>query len=95
MQALRAVKDIPSPSARVQRLIGTPSVSEASALLSSNHGELIVYKQKSVGMTVAIARVVNDLASFASHRSRRGALNNEELFTARIFSDCWLGAWES
>lgn len=64
VQALRAVKDIPSPSACVQRLIGTPSVSEASALLSSAYGELIVHKQKGVGMTVAIAHVGNDLASF-------------------------------
>jgi cobalt-precorrin 5A hydrolase len=69
VQALQAVKDIPSPSARVQRLVGTPSVSEASALLSSNHGELIVHKQKGVGMTVA---VVNDLASFPRVVPERG-----------------------
>jgi cobalt-precorrin 5A hydrolase len=56
VQALRAIKDTPSPSARVEQLIGTPSVSEASALLSSDHGELVVPKQKGVGMTVAVAR---------------------------------------
>lgn len=56
VEELKAVKDIPSPSERVLRLIGTPSVSEASALLSSGYGELLVCKQKGVGMTMAIAR---------------------------------------
>jgi cobalt-precorrin 5A hydrolase len=56
VEELKAVKDIPSPSERVLHLIGTSSVSEASALLSSAHGELLVCKQKGVGMTIAIAR---------------------------------------
>jgi hypothetical protein len=40
----------------VRRLVGTPSVCEAAALLSSNGGELIVPKQKGEGMTIAVAR---------------------------------------
>lgn len=55
-EALKTVTVIPNPSERVQRLVGTPSVSEAAALLSSNGGELIVPKQKGEGMTLAVAR---------------------------------------
>jgi cobalt-precorrin 5A hydrolase len=54
--ALRAMTEVPNPSERVQRLVGTPSVCEAAALLSSNGGTLIVSKQKSEGMTLAVAR---------------------------------------
>ncbi len=54
--ALRAMTEVPNPSERVQRLVGTPSVCEAAALLSSNGGTLIVPKQKGEGITVAIAR---------------------------------------
>ncbi len=50
------MKAIPNPSERVKRLVGTPSVSEAAALLSSNGGELIIPKQKGDGMTLAVAR---------------------------------------
>lgn len=56
VKELHAVQDIPSPSDRVLHLIGTSSVSEASALLSSDYGELVVHKQKGVGMTIAVAR---------------------------------------
>ncbi len=56
VETLKTMTTVPSPSARVQRLIGTPSVSEAAALLSSNKGELIVPKQKGEGMTLAVAR---------------------------------------
>jgi len=56
VETLKTITTIPNPSERVQRLVGTPSVSEASALLSSNEGELIVPKQKGEGMTLAIAR---------------------------------------
>jgi cobalt-precorrin 5A hydrolase len=54
--ALRTMTEVPNPSEHVQRLIGTPSVCEAAALLSSNGGTLIVSKQKGEGMTLAIAR---------------------------------------
>ncbi|GAC1401431.1 MAG: cobalamin biosynthesis protein [Ktedonobacteraceae bacterium] len=53
---LKAVTAVPSPSERVQRLIGTPSVCEAAALLSSHGGELLVPKHKGEGMTIAVAR---------------------------------------
>jgi cobalt-precorrin 5A hydrolase len=54
--ALKTMTTVPNPSERVQRLVGTPSVCEAAALLSSNGGELIVPKQKGEGVTIAIAR---------------------------------------
>ncbi len=48
---------IPNPSETVQAFEGTPSVSEASALLSSG-GKLVVEKQKfPPNLTVAIARI--------------------------------------
>jgi cobalt-precorrin 5A hydrolase len=63
VEALKGVTAIATPSERVQRLIGTPSVSEAAALLSSQNGQLVVYKQKGEAMTLAVARrVYSDLA---------------------------------
>lgn len=47
--------DVPTPSATVEKHMGTPSVSEASALLSSNGGTLILDKQKGNNYTVAVA----------------------------------------
>jgi cobalt-precorrin 5A hydrolase len=48
---------VPNPSQTVQKFEGTPSVSEASSLLSSK-GELVVPKQKfPPNLTVAISRV--------------------------------------
>jgi cobalt-precorrin 5A hydrolase len=58
VEDLKAVTEVPSPSECVQRLVGTPSVSEAAALLSSQGGELIVPKCKGEGMTLAVARRV-------------------------------------
>ncbi len=46
----------PMPSERVRTLVGTPSVSEAAALLASAGGELIVRKRKGEACTVAVAR---------------------------------------
>jgi len=51
-----AVVPVPTASEQVQRLAGTPSVSEAAALLSSRGGTLIVPKQRSRDMTIAVAR---------------------------------------
>jgi cobalt-precorrin 5A hydrolase len=49
--------DVPNPSATVQKFEGTPSVSEASSLLSSK-GELIVPKQKlPPSLTLAVSRI--------------------------------------
>jgi cobalt-precorrin 5A hydrolase len=56
VEDLKAVTEVPSPSERVRQLVGTPSVSEAAALLSSQGGELIVPKYKEEGMTLAVAR---------------------------------------
>jgi cobalt-precorrin 5A hydrolase len=56
VEELKAVPAIATPSERVQQLIGTPSVSEAAALLSSRSGQLIVCKHKGEGMTLAVAR---------------------------------------
>ncbi len=51
--------DIPNPSKTVESFEGTPSVSEAAAILVSN-GELIVEKQKfPPNLTIAIARKKN------------------------------------
>jgi len=48
---------VPNPSQTVQKFEGTPSVSEASSLLSSK-GELVVPKQKfPPNLTVAVSRV--------------------------------------
>jgi len=60
VETLKTTTAIPNPSERVERLVGTPSVSEAAALLSSNGGALIVPKQKGEGMTIAVARKIGN-----------------------------------
>jgi cobalt-precorrin 5A hydrolase len=52
---LREVK-APNPSATVEKYVGTPGVSEPAAILSSC-GELIVPKQKTSMLTLAVGRV--------------------------------------
>lgn len=47
--------DVPTPSETVNKHMGTPSVSEAAALLSSNGGTLVLNKQKGSNYTVAVA----------------------------------------
>lgn len=47
--------EVPTPSEVVNKHMGTPSVSEASALLSSGGGPLLLPKQKGANFTVAIA----------------------------------------
>ncbi|MDZ7579507.1 MAG: cobalt-precorrin 5A hydrolase [Deltaproteobacteria bacterium] len=56
-EELGEVNDIPNPSARVQKCIGVKSVCEAAALLASRKGKLIVPKQTSRNVTVAVARI--------------------------------------
>ena len=52
-----AAISVPNPSTTVQKFEGTPSVSEASSLLSSK-GELIVPKQKfPPNLTIAVSRI--------------------------------------
>jgi len=51
-----AAIDVPTPSDRVQAHMGVPSVAEASALLASHGGQLIVTKEKTSTVTLSIAR---------------------------------------
>ena len=46
---------MPTPSETVAKHVGTPSVSEASAILGSNHGQLILPKIKGKDYTLAAA----------------------------------------
>ena len=47
--------DVPTPSDVVARHVGTPSVSEAAALLGSHRGQLLVEKVKGQHWTLAVA----------------------------------------
>ena len=47
--------EVPTPSEVVAGHVGTPSVSEAAALLASDGGELVMPKQKGSNYTVAVA----------------------------------------
>lgn len=53
--ALGQVKDVPSPSSVVERHLGVKSVCEASAILASGNGRLIVTKKKNKDVTLAVA----------------------------------------
>ena len=55
--AALASVEVPNPSEVVRAEVGTPSVAEAAALLSSGGGALVVSKRKSANATVAIARL--------------------------------------
>lgn len=50
-----AAVDVPTPSDTVARHVGTPSVSEASALLASRPGRLLLPKVKGKDYTLAVA----------------------------------------
>lgn len=50
-----ATVDVPHPSKTVMKHMGTPSVSEAAALLSAGNSQLIMPKQKGENYTVAAA----------------------------------------
>jgi cobalt-precorrin 5A hydrolase len=54
--ALNRIVHVPNPSRMVEQHVGVPSVCEAAAILASRQGRLIVAKQKSAHVTVAIAR---------------------------------------
>jgi len=49
-----AAVPVPTPSAAVERHVGTPSVAEAAALLSGTH--LIVHKRRSAHATCAVSK---------------------------------------
>ncbi len=51
-----AAVDAPTPSDRVQQHMGVPSVAEASAMLASHGGGLLVSKEKTSTVTLAVAR---------------------------------------
>lgn len=50
-----AAVEVPNPSDTVAKHVGTPSVCEASAILGSNHGKLIIPKVKGKNWTAALA----------------------------------------
>jgi cobalt-precorrin 5A hydrolase len=54
---LDGVKTVPNPSDAVRKHIGVQSVCEAAAILASQKGNLIVPKQKTRNVTVAIAQI--------------------------------------
>ncbi|MFO7713423.1 cobalt-precorrin 5A hydrolase [Desulfosarcina sp.] len=67
---LKAVVQVPTPSTLVEKHIGVKSVCEAAALLATNRGRLIVPKQKTANVTVAVAADgYISLASDPVHRS--------------------------
>ncbi len=55
-QQLAQVADILNPSAVVKKHIGIPSVCEAAAILAAGGGKLIIPKQTTRNVTVAVAR---------------------------------------
>lgn len=52
---LKGVAQVPTPSTMVEKHIGVKSVCEAAALLATHRGRLIVPKQKTANVTVAVA----------------------------------------
>ncbi len=62
---LNQVPDVPNPSAMVVKHVGVQSVCEASAILASRNGRLIVPKQNTRNVTVAVARKASTLSGSA------------------------------
>jgi cobalt-precorrin 5A hydrolase len=56
-QELNQVKEIQNPSIVVEKHVGVKSVCEAAAILATQNGTLIVPKQSTQNVTVAIARI--------------------------------------
>jgi len=56
-QELNQVKEIKNPSIVVEKHVGVKSVCEAAAILATQNGTLIVPKQSTQNVTVAIARI--------------------------------------
>jgi cobalt-precorrin 5A hydrolase len=54
-ERLNGVTHVPTPSAMVEKHIGVKSVCEAAALLATHRGRLIVPKQKTANVTLAVA----------------------------------------
>ena len=55
-QELNRVRGVASPSAMVKKHVGVESVCEAAAILATDNGSLIVSKQRTRNVTLAIAR---------------------------------------
>jgi cobalamin biosynthesis protein CbiG len=55
-----AAVTVPTPSETVREAVGSPSVSEAAALLASGAERLLLTKRKNAVATVALARLVGD-----------------------------------
>ncbi|ETR69241.1 MAG: hypothetical protein OMM_04061 [Candidatus Magnetoglobus multicellularis str. Araruama] len=55
-EELNSVTSIENPSEYAQKYIGARSVCEAAAILASNSGKLIVAKNKTPNVTIAVAR---------------------------------------
>ncbi len=54
-EKLNSVKSIKTPSKMVEKHLGVKSVCEAAAILSANHGKLILPKKKNKDVTIAVA----------------------------------------
>ena len=67
-QQLDTVDRVPTPSEMVKKHIGVQSVCEAAALLATPRGRLIVPKQKTANVTLAVAA-----DSYSSSASDPGA----------------------
>lgn len=67
-EALNQVKGIKNPSPVVEKHVGVKSVCEAAAILAARNGTLIVPKQTTPNVTLAIARI-----NFSSSASARAA----------------------
>ena len=73
---------VPTPSDTVARHVGTPSVSEAAALLGSNEGKLVIPKQKGEKWTYAVGRTPSKTPSPDSPPAlpcREGAVTKQDL----------------
>jgi len=65
--------DVPNPSETVNKHVGTPSVCEAAAILGSNHGKLIIPKEKGKNWTAALAIDYSHLRNQQGHIEIVGA----------------------
>jgi len=54
-EKLNSVESIKTPSKMVEKHLGVKSVCEAAAILSANHGKLILPKKKNKDVTIAVA----------------------------------------
>jgi cobalt-precorrin 5A hydrolase len=55
-EELNKVKEIQNPSAMVEKHVGVKSVCEAAAIIGAQNGTLVVPKQTTRNVTIAVAR---------------------------------------